>query len=284
MFELTLLGVDDPAAVRDSRNHFSTVRYALYRRMDAYVAISPRLADAALGGGVPRERLRTIPQGVDLERCRPAADRAALRRALGLAGEGPLVAFVGSLIERKGIDVLLAAWARIHAREPAARLVLVGRDRFEDDATAEAFLSGALGGLPASAAGSVVRTGVRQDAERFLQAADVFLFPSRREGFGTAIIEAMACGLPCVVAELPGITDFIFSESTEAAGGIVVRQEDPVALADAALTLLSTPDRAAAIGAAGRARVRARFDIEQIADQYLSWYAALRASTSDDRP
>ena len=121
----------------------------------------------------------------------------------------------------------------------------------------------------------MTQAGVRHDAERFLQAADVFLFPSRREGFGTAIIEAMACGLPCVVAELPGITDFIFSESAEAAGGIVVPQEDPASLADAALAVLSDPGRARALGAAARARAAERFGIDAVADQYLSLYAAL---------
>jgi glycosyltransferase involved in cell wall biosynthesis len=275
VFELTLMGADDPATVRNSRNHFSALRGALYRRMDGYVAISPQLADAARAGGVPPERLRTIPQGVDLERYRPVADRAALRRALGLEGDGPLVAFLGSLVERKGIDVLLAAWARIYRRQPTARLVLVGRDRFDDDATARDFLRRALDALPGAAGRSVTRAGVRDDAERFLQAADVFLFPSRREGFGTAIIEAMACGLPCIVSELPGITGFIFSESPEAGGGVVVRQEDPAALADAALAVLADPERARVLGAAGRARAAERFAIDAVADQYLSLYAEL---------
>ena len=93
----------------------------------------------------------------------------------------------------------------------------------------------------------------------------------------------MACGLPCVVTELPGITDFIFSESTEAAGGIVVRQEDPVALADAALELLADPERARALGAAARARAAERFAIDAVADQYLSLYAALLGSRSAAR-
>jgi glycosyltransferase involved in cell wall biosynthesis len=150
-----------------------------------------------------------------------------------------------------------------------------------------------LTALSPSALTRVRRLGVRDDAERFLQIADVFLFPSRREGFGTAIIEAMASGVPCVVAALPGITDYIFAAAVErpsaARGavpdGLVVPQEDPGALAEAALELLSGPERAAAIGAAGRARVREQFDIERIAEQYLSWYAALlRGSGSGARP
>jgi glycosyltransferase involved in cell wall biosynthesis len=287
VFELTLVGADDPETVRNSRNWFASVRYALYRRFPGYVAISPALAEAYCGAGLPESRLRTIPQGVDVERYRPAGHRASLRREIGACEKEPLLVFLGSLVARKGIDVLLAAWERIHRHSPSAELWLVGLDRFPEDPVAERFLAECLAGLSPSALRRIRRFGVREDAERFLQAADVFLFPSRREGFGTAIIEAMACGVPCIVGELPGITDYIFtaatgdpSESRSAIPeGIVVPQDDPVALAEAALALLSSPERAAAIGAAGRARVRAQFDIEQIADQYLSWYAALLPSS-----
>jgi len=275
VFELTLTGADDPDALRESRNHFTSLRYAIYRRMDSYVAISPQLADAARAGGVPAERLQTIPQGVDLERHHPLADRRARRDELGLPIDAPVLAFVGSLVERKGIDLLLAAWARIHARRPLAKLLLVGRDRFEDHAAAEAFLARALGALPASAGQAVVRFGVRDDAERFLQSSDLFVFPSRREGFGAAIIEAMACGLPCIVADLPGITDFIFPTPSEASGGIVVPQENAGALADAVLGLLAEPGRARALGRAARARAEAYFGIDAVAEQYLSVYERL---------
>jgi glycosyltransferase involved in cell wall biosynthesis len=226
LFELTLTGADDPDSVRLSRNRFSAIRYAIYRRMAGYVAISPQLTDAARAAGIGDDRLWTIPQGVDLERFRPASDRAAARRALGIAANGPLAVFVGSLIERKGIDVLLAAWETVHRRMPQAALVLVGKDHFDRDSD-ERFLARSLGELSAAASGAVVRAGLRDDAERFLQAADVFVFPSRREGFGSAIVEAMACGLPCVVADLEGITDYIFPAPSEASGGVVVPRKIP---------------------------------------------------------
>ena len=84
-----------------------------------------------------------------------------------------------------------------------------------------------------------------------MQAADVFVFPSRREGFGTVMVEAMACGLPCVVTELPGITDFIFGASGER--GVIVQQEDDRALAAAVVSVLADPARSARIGC-GRTR------------------------------
>jgi glycosyltransferase involved in cell wall biosynthesis len=280
LFEMTLMGVDDPPSIRDSRKWFAGLRYAAYRRFTGYVAMSPALAEAYREAGLPEHRLRTIPQGVDVARYRPAHDRAALRDELGAADDEPVLIFVGSLVGRKGIDLLLAAWAQIHRARPSARLWLVGRDRFEDDLDAERFLRGCLAKLSPSALGRIRRLGVRDDVHRFLQAADLFLFPSRREGFGTAIIEAMGCGVPCIVGELPGITDFIFAGVAPDAAcpdGVVVPQENPTALADAALTLLSAPDRAVAIGASGRKRVLQQFDIERVTERYLSWYAELLA-------
>jgi glycosyltransferase involved in cell wall biosynthesis len=276
LFEMTLLGVDDPASIRESKNWFAALRYATYCRFTGYVAMSPVLAAAYREAGLPERRLRLIPQGVDVERYRPAADRAALRSELGAAVDEPVLVFLGSLVERKGIDLLLAAWEQIQRARPAARLWLIGRDRFEDDAPAERFLKSCLAAVPPQALARIRRFGVRDDAERCLQAADVFLFPSRREGFGTAIVEAMACGLPCVVAELRGITDYIFAAPTEC--GIVVPREDPTALANAVLALLSDAGRAAAIGAAARERARERFAMERIADEYLAWYAELSGS------
>jgi glycosyltransferase involved in cell wall biosynthesis len=281
--ELTLVGADDPETVRNSRNWFAGLRYALYRRFPGYVAISPALAEAYRKAGLPEKRLRTIPQGVDVTRYRPAEDRAALRRELGASERDPLLLFLGSLVQRKGIDVLLTAWEQIHRGSPSAELWLVGLDRFEDDPAAARFLEQCVARLSPSALSRVRRLGVRDDVDRLLQVADVFLFPSRREGFGTAIIEAMACGVPCIVCELTGITDFIFAapaRNTAAArdtrpDGMVVLQEDSGALADAALMLLSAPDRAIAMGTSGRERVLERFDIERVTEHYLGWYGEL---------
>jgi len=273
LFEMTLMGVDDPQTIRTSKNRLAALRYAVYRRFTGYVAMSPALAQAYRAAGLAEAKLRMIPQGVDVERYRPAPDRQALRRELGIADGRTVVVFLGSLIERKGIDVLLSAWEPIHRAHPSAELWLVGRDRFEDEPVAELFLKRRLEPLPASALARVRRFGVRDDPQRLLQASDVFVFPSRREGFGTAIIEAMACALPCVVAALPGITDYIFAAPGES--GVVVPQEDPEALAAAVLALLGDPVRASAMGGAARERAVSRFAIERIADEYLAWYGEL---------
>ena len=281
LFEMTLMGVDDPETIRTSRNRLASLRYAVYRRFAGYVAMSPALAEAYRAAGAAGGKAADDPAG------RRRREVPSCARSAGAAPRGSasptsdrVFVFLGSLIRRKGVDVLLSAWERIHRENPAAELWLVGRDRFRDEPSAEQFLQRRLESLPALALARVRRFGVRDDPERLLQAADVFLFPSRREGFGTAIIEAMACALPCVVAALPGITDYIFAapEAGAAESGVAVPQEDAEAFAAASLALLADPARASAMGVAARERARPRFAIERIAEEYLRLYGELVGS------
>ena len=276
IFEMTLIGADDPIAVRRAKNLLSGLRYAIFRRCDGYVAISPALADKYREAGLPAERLRLVSQGVDVRTFTPAEDRAAIRRRLRLPTDGPLLIFVGSLIQRKGIDLLLRAWQTVHAADPRAHLALVGRNEFKDDRDAQRFLAEQLAMVPESASRNLHQLGVRDDSSEYLRAADVFVFPSRREGFGTVIVEAMACRLPCVVARLPGITDYIFR--ADGRDGIIVPQDDPGALATALQELIAQPSRAAVIAARARERAVEGFSFDRIADCYIDYYRSVLAA------
>ena len=272
LFEMTLLGADDPVTIMQGRGRLSRLRQALFRRCDGYVAISPALERRYHETGLPDQRVRVLPQGVDVDEFRPMADDDDVRRELGIPPAVPLVMFVGSLIHRKGIDLLLRAWGEIHAARPDAHLVLVGKNRFQGS-PAEEFLAAQIAQLPPSATAHLHQLGVRDDVSRLLQAADLFIFPSRREGFGTVMIEAMACGVPCVVGDLPGITDFVFGDDDPA--GMVVPQEDHRALVGAANALLADTGRASTMGRRGRDRVVDHFDINRITDRYVEYYAEL---------
>lgn len=277
VFEMTLVGADDPMTMRTTGQHLAGFRRAVFERCDGYVAISPALAEKYREAGLPAEKLRVLPQGVDVDQFRPADDRMALRGTLALPQAGPLLMFIGSLIRRKGIDLLLAAFERVHAARPDAHLVLIGLNRFDHDPNAAEFLGACRASLNRAAAAHVHELGLRQDVHRLLPAADVFVFPSRREGFGTVMIEAMASGVPCVVADQPGITDFIFD--SDGASGTVVPQEDQEAVAGAVLSLLSDSARLEAVRREARQRAVEQFDIERIANRYLEFYGDLVAET-----
>ena len=202
---------------------------------------------AAFGSEAPLERL---PPGIDTEQFRPdAAARADLRRRYGL-GDAPVVTCVSRLVPRKGQDTLIRVLGRVRERVPGARLLLVGDGRYRDR----------LHRLAAEhdVAEHIVFTGPVPAGELAAHHAvgDVFALPCRTrgggldvEGLGIVLLEAAASGLPVVAGDSGGAPETVCDGRT----GHVVGGRDLGALTDALAGLLADPDRARAMGAAGRA-------------------------------
>ena len=272
LFEMTLLGVDDAVTALNSPHRLSFLRHAVFRRCDGYAAISPALEQRYHEAGLSGERMRLLPQGVDVGEFSPRSN-PTLRRELGIPLDSPVLIFVGSLIQRKGIDVVLGTWARIHEVFSDAHLILVGRNTFPTGDPAGSALRDHFSSLSPTTAANVHQLGVQDNVHRLLQIADLFVFPSRREGFGTVMVEAMACGLPSVVADQPGITDFIFDK--HGTTGVVIPQEDDDAFVAAVIDILSHRSRAVDMGRAARTRAIEVFDITRITESYVDFYTSL---------
>jgi phosphatidylinositol alpha-1,6-mannosyltransferase len=219
-----------------------------------------RLAPALDG----RTRLAQLSPGVDVDLFTPDADGAAVRRHHGL-GEGPVVVCVSRLVARKGQDVLVAGWSRVLARHPGARLLLVG------GGPAEASLRRAV--HRRGIGDSVVLTGPVPPAAlpAYYAAGDVFAMPCRTrrggldvEGLGMVYLEAAACGLPVVAGTSGGAPEAV----REGVTGHVVEPRSREAVADAISALLADPDRARAMGAAGRAWVEQRWSWTTIGETF----------------
>tara|TARA_B100001123_G_scaffold261273_1_gene291085 strand:- start:2246 stop:3475 length:1230 start_codon:yes stop_codon:yes gene_type:complete len=279
LFEMTLLGTDDAITLLATNHKFSKLRQAIFRRCDGYAAISPILEQRYHEAGLASSKVRLLVQGVDVRRFSPSL-YPPVREELGIPESSPVFVFVGSLVKRKGIDILLNAWIEIHKSRPDAHLILAGENRFNNDRLNRDFLSRQFKMLPENAASKIHQVGVRDDINRIMQAADIFLFPSRREGFGTVIVEAMATGLPCIVSEQSGITDFIFGRGNPA--GISVPQENSSILAEQAINLLANKSQMQELGKQSRKRALALFDINDIVLQYVNFYRALLGQKNPD--
>jgi glycosyltransferase involved in cell wall biosynthesis len=123
--------------------------------------------------------------------------------------------------------------------------------------------------------GSVRLVEQTHDVPSYLQASDVFVLPSRREGLPNALLEAMAAGLPCIAADLPGITRWLLEDGES---GWLVPPGDVEALERALVTLLEDRERAAQLGARARRRVEALCSIDAVAAAYLDIYTRLAAT------
>jgi starch synthase len=205
---------------------------------------------------VPEGKLARIfnPIDADFWQRQP---RQEARRALDLPDHADVVAWHGQLHPRKGLDVLLRAWADVRASRPGRDLLLVLMGAGEQS-VAELTASHPVDGV------RFVAEWVR-DRERIrtlLSAADVYAFPSRHEGFPVAPIEAMACGLPVVATAAQGVPDIF--ENGETDGGFVVPIDDTAAFAQRLGELLDDRELRETVGRAARARVQTAFALEPV--------------------
>ena len=160
-------------------------------------------------------------------------------------------------IPKKGLDVLLDAWDRICADRPLddILLLLVGDGRDADALRRR---------IGQSQRVRWIDRYVLDRAELWdlLSAADVYVIPSRYEGFAVAVLEAMACGLPVVASDAEGVADAL--PGGEEDGGIIVPSENAKALAAALLRLLDQPEAARHLGELARHRMEAEFSLSVI--------------------
>ena len=233
----------------------------LYNRsVAAVVAISEEVRRRLAGAGVRRERISVIHSGVEPPAGLPGpAGRAAARARFGI-GEELAIGVVAALEPRKGHDVLLRALAAVDREaSPWRCLVCGGGSQREPLARLAADL-----GLTAR----VRFLGEQPQVADVLAALDVFVMPSRYEGLGVAVLEAMAMALPVVATAVGGIPETVESGRT----GLLVPSEDSAALAAALGDLRRDRERARRMGAAGRERVLAEFSMEAMVERYERLY------------
>ncbi|MDL2410706.1 glycosyltransferase family 4 protein [Rhizobium calliandrae] len=200
--------------------------------------------------------IANIPNPLDTEAWR-AMDRMEARTSLGLPQDGFVVLNHGRIdIRRKGLDVLLKAWASF-AGDSASQLVIIGSGQDSDAFTKLVHESG-LSNLQWLSSYTTDRPLIR----RWLSAADAYVTASRIEGMPVAPLEAMACGLPVVATDAQGLPDIL--ADGEASGGLMVEQERPEEIAQALARLKDDKALRARLGAAARKRVTEKFSIQAV--------------------
>lgn len=239
-------------------------------RADALICISQLVADEfpAHPSGTP---LYVIHNPIDVRRFDPARyDRAAARRALGLADDELAVAVVAQLTPWKGQEEAIRAVALLREAHPNLRLLVVGSPKFQAARLDNQAYADALHALPAElGAQDIVRfLGERKDVPEILRALDVLLVPSWKEAFGRIVVEGMAMELPVIATDVGGPKEIV----TSGGDGVLAPPQDPRAWADALDALLHDPPGRAALGERARASVLARFTPEQAAARVWDVY------------
>jgi glycosyltransferase involved in cell wall biosynthesis len=227
-----------------ARGDSLAVERMLAPHTDAMVACSASVRDhVAERVGVVPCGITVVYNGVDLGRFAAERDPAAARAALGLPHGAPLVGLVGRLCAQKGQEDLIRAAPAILRRHPGVRFVLAGE---ADDPATERALRALAADLGVAEAFHFA--GFVQDVAALYAALDLVVAPSRWEGFGLALAEAMAAGRPIVAARAGAIPEVVAEGET----ALLTAPADPGALAEAVATLLSAPAQMADLGRRGR--------------------------------
>jgi glycosyltransferase involved in cell wall biosynthesis len=238
----------------------------LYNRaVDAVAAISRPVADALIESGVAGEHVTIIPSGVDCERFRPpaAAEREQARARLGIAPGELAIGTVGMLEQRKGHRYLLDAIASAIRSRPSAPQPLcfiAGEGSLRDELLRQAAELGI--------SSRIRMLGMLADSRVLLDALDIFVFPSLKEGLGVALLEAMACGLAVVASRAGGIGEVV----EEGRSGILVPPGESAGIADAIAELADDPNFRSALGGAARERVERDFSTGAMARKTIELY------------
>ncbi|HEX6924543.1 MAG TPA: glycosyltransferase family 4 protein [Longimicrobiaceae bacterium] len=245
-----------------------------FKLLDCVVVSSRLMLDRLRALGV-ETRIEVIPNGVDTERFRPASgadERQALRSALGIAPEDTVLLFVGPVSPRKGIDLLLEGWCELARDYPRLHLLIVGPRRDESDPSQAGFARRLEMLLNASGAADRVHfVGLVENVEEYMRAADVFVFPSRREGMPNVVPEAMASGLPVVCTPFIGLP----AEFGTAERQYLLASFDPRVLARRIAEVVGNTRMREELGHVARRWVEDRMAVTKSLDQYVDLYRGL---------
>ena len=272
----------EDAAVGNGTGREGSAKYRLTRWLedrviagaDAVVTICEGLRSDLLARGTPAHKVTVMPNGVDLSLFgKPVPRDAALARELGFEVDGracPVIGFIGSFYDYEGLDEMIAAMPMILARQPDARLLLVGGGPRAEALQTQAQAS------PAAHAIRFVGRVPHDEVERYYALTDVLAYPRKRSRLTDLVtplkpLEAMAQGKLVAASDVGGHRELVEHGRT----GVLFTPDDPAACAEAIAKLLEQRDSWPAYRSAGLAHVRERHDWSVNARRYRDVYQML---------
>jgi glycosyltransferase involved in cell wall biosynthesis len=241
----------------------------LTTRSDAIVVTSSQMKQEVEAIGFPSIKVHLIPSGVVLPGEISREMRSRARARIRIKEKGTMVLFVGRITWQKAPDLLLAAWAEVRRIYPEASLHLVGQGDMQDSLQMMTKKQGMLE--------NVIFHGYTNHITDYYEGADIFVLPSRYEGFPSALIEAMSYGLPVIVSRVSGTDDAVKDNEN----GLLMPPDDLPGLITRLNLLLSNPELRVRLGAAARMTILENYGMEKVGKRYISLYTQILKQDTD---
>jgi glycosyltransferase involved in cell wall biosynthesis len=233
------------------------------------VAVSNATREFHLGQGIAAEKCIVSHNGVDLDEFQPRRPNGYLRRELQLTNRARLVATIGQLGPRKGVDVVLRAAALVAEKLPDVHWLLVGERTSNKPEAHEYARELEAAALAPPLNGRVHFLGSRNDVPQLLNECALLVHAARQEPIGRVLLEAAASGVAVVATDVGGTREIF---PTDLDGAILVQPDDERALAEAMAAVLQDEPRRQALSRAARRRAEEAFDIRAAAQRIIEQY------------
>ncbi|MBI5680823.1 MAG: glycosyltransferase family 4 protein [Methanobacterium sp.] len=233
---------------------------------DVIIATSNSFINESRFLGDFKEKIRVIPNGINIEEFEINLSKEECKAKLGLPLNKKIILFLGNIVSYKGPDILIKAFNEIKDEVEDVELVFAGRGEMQGELIKMANDLGIID--------NIRFTGYVDEELKpiYFKSADIFCLPSitKAEAFGIVNLEAMACGVPIIASRLGGIPDIVKNEEN----GLLVNPNDSKSLADAILFLLKNEDIAQKMGNKGKRMVK-DYSWEKIAEETDKIYKEL---------
>jgi glycosyltransferase involved in cell wall biosynthesis len=249
---------------------FLRFRNMILKQADAFTAISPEIASEWSSSGIPSEKIHLIPNGVDTKRFVPVepAHKKFLRTKLGLPRAASIVIYTGRLVSYKGLPLLLKVWNKIRHNHENILLILAGTgglDIHNCEEELQKYVNSE--GLEQH----VLFAGAVPNVHEYLQASDLFAFPTENDAFPSSVVEAMACGLPVVTTPVGAIKSIVTDRLT----GLLIPPANDQLLFQALDIMLSDTMLASRLGSAARQSMQDLYSAETVSKKYQALFKDL---------
>lgn len=244
---------------------FGKRRFETYSKAAGYLSINTNIGIELKNFPIEASKIIPIHNAVDPKRFCPVTEpeKKDLKRLLHLPEDVRFITTVARFVERKRIEDLIAAWARIAKKFPQHKLLLVG------DGPKRGFYEDLV--LQLGIQSQTLFIGFHLQIEKIFQLSDLFAFCSEREGLPNVLLEAMSCQLPIVASAISGVTEILTSSQE----GLLFAPKDVNGLTEKLLYALEHPEEAGRMALAAREKVLKTYSFEKTTPKFLSIYSSL---------
>lgn len=275
--ETSLIGDDDPLSLGkfyDWKDYFKPkyLRYRFYKMADRFVSKSSVMTDIFKKSEIPMSKVIEIPYSVDIDKFSPAnvVEKKELRRKNSIWEDGKIILFVGGINKRKGVHLLVDAFISIEKKIPSARLIIAGPTYKYDQNYISAIKEKII---QANVGGKVIMTENNvENVDEYMRSSDIFVLPSKQEGFPISIVEAMSCGLGVVASDIPEISK---AQIDNDVNGLVFKEGSQEELAMRLIMLLEDENKVRSLGLKAREKAVNNWSTKKIDESYKELYLSL---------